>query len=102
MDADWHPSVPDAVLEGSVEIPGGAREHRIKSFTNSAGAIAGWHVLHRRASGEWCMGTVNIDPNTAQGVWQLIQLDPLTIDPSILCRTCGEHGYIREGQWVDA
>jgi hypothetical protein len=34
--------------------------------------------------------------------WQLIQENPLTINPSILCRGCGLHGFIRQGKWVDA
>jgi hypothetical protein len=25
-----------------------------------------------------------------------------TISPSILCRACGDHGFIREGRWVRA
>lgn len=34
--------------------------------------------------------------------WQLVTEEPLTITPSILCRTCGLHGFIREGRWVPA
>ncbi len=26
----------------------------------------------------------------------------LTISPSLLCRTCGNHGFIRDGRWVAA
>lgn len=26
----------------------------------------------------------------------------LTIEPSLLCRTCGHHGFIRDGRWVAA
>jgi hypothetical protein len=26
----------------------------------------------------------------------------LTVAPSLLCRTCGNHGFIREGRWVPA
>jgi hypothetical protein len=32
--------------------------------------------------------------------WQLSTLDPLTIHPSVLCRSCGLHGWIKEGKWV--
>jgi len=24
----------------------------------------------------------------------------LTVSPSLLCRTCGHHGFIRDGRWV--
>lgn len=34
--------------------------------------------------------------------WKLEQLEPLTISPSLLCRHCGTHGFIRQGKWVPA
>lgn len=34
--------------------------------------------------------------------WQLDSKDPITISPSIHCQTCGTHGWIRNGEWVDA
>lgn len=32
----------------------------------------------------------------------IVQRDPLTISPSILCPDCGTHGFIRNGRWVAA
>ncbi len=36
--------------------------------------------------------------------WDVIQMEPLTLSPSILCTAekggCGAHGHIREGKWV--
>lgn len=34
--------------------------------------------------------------------WDVISLEPLTLSPSILCRACGDHGFIRDGKWVPA
>jgi hypothetical protein len=34
--------------------------------------------------------------------WQLVSWEPLHIEPSVLCRACGDHGYIRDGRWVAA
>jgi hypothetical protein len=34
--------------------------------------------------------------------WDLMQRDPLTIAPSLACRACGDHGFIRDGKWVRA
>ncbi len=34
--------------------------------------------------------------------WDVVQEDPLTLAPSLLCRACGSHGFIREGRWIDA
>jgi hypothetical protein len=34
--------------------------------------------------------------------WELQFEDPLTVSPSILCRVCGDHGFIRSGRWERA
>jgi hypothetical protein len=34
--------------------------------------------------------------------WAVAIKDPLTITPSIQCGVCGTHGWIRNGEWVDA
>jgi hypothetical protein len=34
--------------------------------------------------------------------WQIVQKDPLTVAPSILCGGCGVHGFFRDGEWVSA
>lgn len=32
--------------------------------------------------------------------WRLEIEEPLTLSPSLLCRACGCHGFIRDGKWV--
>ena len=32
--------------------------------------------------------------------WTLVSKDPLTITPSIMCGSCGLHGFFTNGQWV--
>lgn len=32
--------------------------------------------------------------------WTVQQADPLTVTPSILCGSCGCHGFITNGEWV--
>lgn len=34
--------------------------------------------------------------------WQVVSWQPLTLSPSLLCRSCGLHGWIRDGRWVPA
>lgn len=34
--------------------------------------------------------------------WVVESEELLTLSPSLLCRTCGHHGFIREGKWVPA
>lgn len=35
-------------------------------------------------------------------LWRVRSFEPLTIEPSVLCRTCGHHGFIRDGRWEPA
>ena len=32
--------------------------------------------------------------------WQVQQVEPLTVTPSILCGRCQTHGFITNGAWV--
>lgn len=31
--------------------------------------------------------------------WTVISYDPITLDPSLSCSVCGDHGWIRNGVW---
>lgn len=56
----------------------------------------------------YCMGAINFDlPGVRQifggrPLWQVLSWEPLTLSPSLLCKGCGHHGFIREGKWVPA
>lgn len=55
-------------------------------------------------AGHPCAGSVTFDIPVNAGhpgaKWQLVSLDPLHVEPSILC-SCGRHGYVRAGRWED-
>jgi len=34
--------------------------------------------------------------------WQVLNWEPLTLSPSVLCGHCGDHGFIQNGKWVPA
>ena len=71
---------------------------------NPYGAI----VSHVRPDGERCWsgitfrGEVATRIGPADAMWDVVSLDPLTLSPSLLCRLCGDHGFIRSGRWVRA
>lgn len=67
-----------------------------------------WHL--DPATGDECVGgfvpfntpealavTVSTSPH-----WEVRSLDPLHLEPSLLCRVCGDHGFIRDGRWEPA
>lgn len=62
---------------------------------------------HRCADGRWSPGGVpfNVPEQRAEDRrprWTVVSLDPLHLEPSILCGLCGHHGFIRNGAWVPA
>lgn len=67
------------------------------------GVLEGVAVYHPRPDGTPCAGYgwVALRPKWNDG-WDLVSERPLTLSPSLLCRACGHHGFIREGRWVPA
>ena len=66
-------------------------------------------IDHLTPTGEPCRGAVTFDTPTARAVftnethfWRLVTRDPLTLEPSIVCQRCGDHGFIRGGKWIPA
>lgn len=67
----------------------------------------GFIIDHLKPDGSTCSGAIHLDTERTrymgeQNRWKVISLDPLHIDPSVECRTCGDHGFIRGGKWVKA
>lgn len=87
--------------------------HRLVFSEYQGEKRAGANVLHPPVEGK-CGGqgwisfagrswANSFDPGQIQ-VWTVEQDngDRFTISPSILCRACGDHGFIRDGKWVRA
>ena len=67
------------------------------------------HIQHQRRDGAYCVGFIPFKgrawSNEFNGKieeWDVVQDDPVTLSPSILCRACGDHGFVRNGKWVRA
>jgi len=64
------------------------------------GHLAGYRVTHpctfagHVTEGSWI-------PVGEDG-WTLMSREPLHLEPSLRCRICGDHGWIRDGKWVPA
>jgi hypothetical protein len=87
---------------GVIDIGHGVRIR----MTSYRGVTAGLIESHPRPdNGERCSGTVTFDlvqtvDLESRPRWGVISRDPLTLQPSIKCRACGHHGFIRDGRWV--
>lgn len=63
---------------------------------------------HPDGRGGRCSGSIAFDTparrelDEQRPLWTVEQWEPLTLSPSLLCRACGHHGFIREGRWVPA
>lgn len=64
-------------------------------------------IVPAAQSSGYCEGVVTFAGDVQQRLepdrptWTVESWDPLTISPSVLC-ACGDHGYVRGGQWVPA
>jgi len=64
-------------------------------------------ITHELPGGKMCQGSIWFDKPVVREVfpgrpvWTVHSWEPLTLSPSFLCH-CGDHGFIREGKWVNA
>jgi len=59
--------------------------------------------IHMKADGRLCFGGARwAGPDDGHAKWKLVSVEPLHIEPSLACRGCGDHGWIRDGKWVPA
>lgn len=83
-------------------LPENAERYRDMPDNPRCGAV----VKHPSPDGECArVGSyIGLDPNmnTSDATWQILQDEPLTLAPSLLCMRCGDHGWIRDGRWVPA
>ena len=68
-------------------------------------------VAHSKPDGSVCVGGYisfedsvkdNAATRAAGVLWKVESREPLTLSPSLLCRICGDHGWVRAGCWVPA
>lgn len=78
-------------------------------YSEYKGDTAGITEWHQKADGNWCCGWVCFAGSTWAkefngriSTWDVVQREPLTLTPSILCRVCQNHGFITNGRWVPA
>lgn len=90
-----------AAEEDSISL--GENNFYKKSFNRGGNwvAITEWHKdKDGYACGGWVpMNVPELDSFYSPKAWTVVSLEPLHIEPSLLC-SCGNHGFIRNGQWV--
>lgn len=92
---------------GRIDIGHG---HAIEYVCDPNGTPIALHDYHDRPDGSGrCVGFVFFDIPEARdymvskaNAWQVESREPLALSPSLLCRRCGDHGFIRDGRWIAA
>jgi hypothetical protein len=85
--------------------PEGAIDLGHDTFMTKAYRDGKWVAIHEwhREGGFYGAGFI---PFTGRGEWavswEVVQEEPLTLSPSLACRHCSHHGWIRDGKWVPA
>lgn len=91
--------VGDPPDEGSVFMD----EHHAYRFVHMPDSEEHVGITEFHWTGDhWCAGFVAFKSYSPDHGWDVLSEDPLTLSPSLLCRLCGSHGWIREGKWVAA
>ena len=76
--------------------------HLFEAVLGSDDRLVGWLHTHpdaRTPSGVLCQSFCAVRPLNGTPVHQIVSVDPLTLQPSLLCRTCGAHGHVTNGAW---
>lgn len=83
--------------------------HRMVFVDYKGEKRVGGHVHHKRPDGSECTGFIPFAGRAWANnfselilTWEMVTDEPVTLSPSILCRVCGDHGFVREGKWVKA
>ena len=98
MSEEWPPK--DVVR---VDLGHGVSWSRVVDQEENWIGILEWHIC--KDPDRLTPGGVYFEnaPHDVHGArWTVESLDPLTISPSVLCRSCGLHGFIRDGRWIPA
>jgi len=101
LDLGHGHTIQIAVWDPDLDLNPGLR-HLAEQFPAKTSGI----VTHKLPDGGECSGAITFDVPLAREhltgpFWTVESWEPLTLSPSLLCH-CGDHGYIRNGQWVVA
>jgi hypothetical protein len=58
------------------------------------GSVIVWHWCTAGEDGRWAASGTRLHT--------VVSLDPVHLEPSLLFRCCGVHGFLRQGRWVEA
>lgn len=75
----------------------GDNNHRWSWLMEVSGGEKNILWVHNCLEGKPALMWIDI---TTGGFHRLVSANPLTIEPSILCPVCQDHGFIKEDKWI--
>ena len=86
--------------EHSVDFPIG-HGHSFKAVHDAQDRFVGWIHTHpdARNPSVLCQSFCAVRDGYHVDVHQIVTAEPLTLEPSLKCRTCGAHGVVVNGKW---
>lgn len=91
---------PDAIVLGP--------NHWCSPITDDLDELIGYVMYHtnRDEPSRVCQSPVYLDVAAAKNAgipeqhrWQVIHLDPISLQPSIQCLRCGDQGWVQNAAW---
>jgi hypothetical protein len=77
--------------------------HWLRWTEREGGQRIGALISHLKSDGSMCWGHIFFTPFDNHPTWEFDgNYEAPTFSPSILCRLCNDHGFIREGKWAKA
>lgn len=92
----------DDLPEGAIDI---GHDVYIVKLHDKEGKWVAIDEYHRNpTTGAWCGGFAPFDVESGyltrqSEKWTVNSFEPLDLSPSLLCRACNHHGYIKQGRW---
>lgn len=79
--------------------------HTFAPILDQTDRLVGWLHTHpdaRDPSAKPCQSFCAVRAGFGPDVHEVVAAKPLTLSPSLKCRVCGVHGYVRDGKWEPA
>lgn len=103
-DGDWERGTK---REGDIDLGDG---HYLRFVSYGDDKRTGANVFHKKKDGTDCSGWIPFEggewaaqfPDGLNNAWKVVEWEPLTLQPSLACRVCGDHGHVTKGKWVRA
>jgi hypothetical protein len=95
----WKPTAAVPATDPPLDLGHG---HLFAPVLDHNEQLIGWLHSHpdaRSENGVLCQSFCAVRALDGIDVHEIVSVEPLTLIPSLKCRTCGSHGHVTNGRW---